>query len=240
MNNKMICSDEELRKARELVTLIEQGDEDGARRVVQDLAHIDESFLFHEVCRLTRGLHETLSRFVSDSSIANYAEKEIPDAKERLHYVIAMTQQAANRTLAAVEAALPICDDVASSAQRHGSLLAEALGGNSELKKIADRQIQFLDGIGGDVDRLKLHLQDVLLAQEFQDLTGQIIQRVICLVEDLQNNLVNLIRIAGHRSSEAPVSSPSALEGPRVPGLAGKDTVSGQDEVDDLLSSLGF
>jgi chemotaxis protein CheZ len=86
------------------------------------------------------------------------------------------------------------------------------------------------------------------MAQDFQDLTGQIIGRVINLVSDVEDSLVEIIKIGGNRLSK---SSPQkkeeekkeeavALDGPQVPGLESTTAVSGQDEVDDLLSSLGF
>jgi chemotaxis protein CheZ len=80
------------------------------------------------------------------------------------------------------------------------------------------------------------------MAQGFQDLTGQIIRRVIALVEELEGNLVELVRISGQNlltEQRAETKSHAEASGPPVPGLD-KGTVSGQDEVDDLLSSLGF
>jgi len=82
------------------------------------------------------------------------------------------------------------------------------------------------------------------MAQDFQDLTGQIITRVIELVEEVEGNLVELVRITGSRMStptkENNQEDKIKAEGPQVPGVRKSNVVSGQDEVDDLLSSLGF
>jgi chemotaxis protein CheZ len=89
---------------------------------------------------------------------------------------------------------------------------------------------------------MKNNLNDVLMAQDFQDLTGQIITRVITLVEEVEGNLVELIRLTGDRFAK-PVEDKEAdtvAEGPHVPGVGNKDVVANQDDVDDLLSSLGF
>lgn len=88
---------------------------------------------------------------------------------------------------------------------------------------------------------VKEHLTAVLLAQEYQDLTGQIIKKVINLVEDVENKLIGLIQLTGAPQLATDKNDDaSSLDGPPVPGIAHADTVSGQDEVDDLLSSLGF
>lgn len=80
------------------------------------------------------------------------------------------------------------------------------------------------------------------MAQDFQDLTGQIIRKVIDLVHDVEEKLVKLVRITGNKIEEETIvkEGREKLAGPAVPGLDQGDQVSGQDEVDDLLSSLGF
>jgi len=85
------------------------------------------------------------------------------------------------------------------------------------------------------------NLSSVLLAQDFQDLTGQIIRQVITLVTDIEDKLVQLVRISGTKMPDAGYKADvHKLEGPVVPGVDQGDVVDGQDDVDDLLSSLGF
>ncbi|HFA59759.1 MAG TPA: protein phosphatase CheZ, partial [Rhodospirillales bacterium] len=88
--------------------------------------------------------------------------------------------------------------------------------------------------------QVRAHLTDALMAQDFQDLTGQIIKRVITLVEEVEANLVNLIKVAGLPERKQDGPKEHELDGPVIPGKETASTVSGQDEVDDLLSSLGF
>ena len=93
--------------------------------------------------------------------------------------------------------------------------------------------------------RLRENLSEALIAQEFQDLTGQTVRRVITLVEEVEMGLVQIIKIAGKsmKSSDtnaAPGSNENELAGPQIPEHLDSDAVANQDEVDDLLSSLGF
>jgi chemotaxis protein CheZ len=103
----------------------------------------------------------------------------------------------------------------------------------------------FFSEVSGGARTLNGYLSEVLMAQDFQDLTGQIIRRVITLVQDLEVSLVDLIRLsgppaAGRREADYKTSKVVALSGPVVPGVDHGDSVQGQDEVDALLSSLGF
>ena len=99
-----------LEQAKELVVYLENGDSESANRIIQEASAPESSELFAEVGKLTRVLHDSLRNFQLDSRIANLAQDELPDAKERLNYVMNMTEQAANRTMDAVETSLPIAD----------------------------------------------------------------------------------------------------------------------------------
>ena len=108
-----------LDQARELVQLLEMGEHDSANELVQQLAVPGSSELFAEVGKLTRQLHDSLKNFQIDPSLNNLLEEDIPDAKKRLNHVIDMTEQAANRTMDAVESCLPIADQIS---QKLGSI----------------------------------------------------------------------------------------------------------------------
>ena len=101
-----------LEQARELVQLLEMGENESANELVQQLAVPGSSELFAEVGKLTRQLHDSLKNFQIDPSLNNLLEEDIPDAKKRLNHVIDMTEQAANRTMDAVESCLPIADQL--------------------------------------------------------------------------------------------------------------------------------
>lgn len=235
-------NNERLAKARELVALLEAGNEQEAKRISNELAEQKHGDLFQEVGRLTRELHEAINGFLLDARIAELAEVEIPDASERLNYVITMTERSANTTLGAVEGGLPIADQLG----------ARAVSLAQEWEKFRNRQLsvdefrilsndlgEFLTQASENSQELHAKLSEVLMAQDFQDLTGQIIRQVIALVHDVEDKLVQLVRISGSRSPEKEQDA-HKLEGPVVPGIDQGDVVSGQDDVDDLLSSLGF
>lgn len=231
-----------LDRARALVGHLEAGNQSEAERILDEWARVRESELFQELGRLTRDLHEALNAFRLDARLADIAAVDIPDAKDRLKYVITMTEQSASRTLGAIETCRPLCDELRERAGKLEGDWQRFLRRDMEAAEFRDltrRLAEFLPWVVAGAARMKSDLSDVLMAQGFQDLTGQIIKRVIALVEEVERNLVNLIRLTGPRQGEAP-AQPGALEGPQVPGRQSPDAVSGQDEVDTLLSSLGF
>ncbi len=243
----MVDSDskqELLEKAKQLVSSIEADDMEMADKTLEELSDFSDSTLFREVGRLTRELHEAINGFLLDAKIADIAQREIPDASERLSYVIEMTEKSANKTLNAVEESLPLANEL----EEKSAQLSD------EWEKFRDKQLSvddfrslssdlssFLEVVKNHSSNLHTNLSDVLLAQDFQDLTGQIIRKVITLVTDIEDKLVQLVKISGSRLPDSKYESPSdKLEGPVVPGVEQGDVVQGQDDVDDLLSSLGF
>ncbi|HHH43993.1 MAG TPA: protein phosphatase CheZ [Gammaproteobacteria bacterium] len=244
-----------LDQARELVQELESGNLPAAESLIDQLSQIREQSLFRELGKMTRQLHDSLSDFALDDRVQSLAESDIPDAKARLNHVIEMTETSANRTLGAVENTLPI----AAQLQQVADTLHEQWGRfrnqdmNVEEFRGMSREIdEFLGVTRDNAEQIHANLSEVMMAQEFQDLTGQILRRVITLVQEVEDNLVELIRLSGSRDAESRAGSAAATGpaveesasrgvGPRVPGV-GDDTgsVSGQDEVDDLLSSLGF
>ena len=249
---KKLDNQQRLEKARALVASLEAGNEGEADHLIDSLTlGSGKDELFIEVGRLTRELHEAINGFLLDARINDMTNVEIPDAKERLKYVITMTQQSADRTLTAVENSLPLVEVMekrsAELAEDWNKLRMRMLN-KEEFKGLSDALADFLNSAHEDAKSLHISLSEVLMAQDFQDLTGQIIKQVITLVEEVEGNLVELIRITGDRfvgeqkeeEKEAEKEKDIRAEGPQVPGVGSKDVVSGQDDVDDLLSSLGF
>ena len=103
-----MMSDDLLTLAKDLVAALEKGDQVVADGLLDELAGLRETQLFKEIGRLTRQLHDTMVSFSVDAKITEMTERDIPDAKERLHYVITMTEQAADQTLTVVENLLPV------------------------------------------------------------------------------------------------------------------------------------
>ena len=243
-----------LDQARELVQLLEMGQQDAANELVQQLAVPGSSELFAEVGKLTRQLHDSLKNFQIDPSLNNLLQEDIPDAKKRLNHVIDMTEQAANRTMDAVESCLPIADQLTQSlngiAPQWQKLMQRQLQ-LSDFKTLCHSLDSFLHQASSDTATLNSLLTDVLMAQDYQDLTGQILRRVIELVREVEESLIGLLTAFGQsnmalamdtKPAKPAKSKPKAheAEGPIIDAAERDDVVSGQDDVDDLLSSLGF
>jgi chemotaxis protein CheZ len=235
-----------LETARALVASLEAGNDAESDRLIGELSSgSGKDELFVEVGRLTRELHDAINGFLLDARISDMTNVEIPDAKERLNYVITMTQQSADRTLTAVEKSLPLVEEM----EKRSGLLAEDWGklrnrmlSKQEFKGLSDALAEFLQQTQEDACDLHASLSEVLMAQDFQDLTGQIIGKVINLVHDVEEKLVKLVRITSNKVDEGKPAKEvrDKLAGPAIPGIDQGDQVSSQDDVDDLLSSLGF
>ncbi len=246
MSEALVGSEQCLEFARSLVAHLEAGDEQGAQESLEALSAIRESQLFQELGKLTRELHNTLANFQIDTKITTLAETDIPDAKERLNYVITMTEQAADKTLGAVEELQPLSDELQTRmAKLHadwGRFRSRDMA-VEEFRELSRELDQFFDWMGETMPQFNSKLTDIMMAQDFQDLTGQIIRRVITLVQDVESGLVDLIRISGQKLKAQPEKkevNPIEATGPSIEGIDQGNIVKGQDEVDDLLSSLGF
>ena len=243
---KQVMHDERLTQARNYVEALENGNEQEAGQILVEIANTRETVLFQEIGKLTRQLHDSMADFALDAKLADFTEKEIPDAKERLNYVISMTQEAADTTLTAVEEIIPLTEDLGNMTQDLNEKWARFRRKEmqfSEFKEVSKDLPDYFSTSMNGLQTIQSRLNDVLLAQGFQDITGQIIKRVINLVHDVELSMVELIRITGGtsaRSDSRPQLEDSKLVGPAIPSLDTGDTVAGQDEVDDLLSSLGF
>jgi chemotaxis protein CheZ len=235
-----------LETAQALVKCLQAGNEAEADQLIESLSQgCQQDELFLEVGRLTRELHDAINGFLLDARISDMTNVEIPDAKERLNYVITMTQQSADRTLTQVEKCLPMVEAMEKQSmqlsEEWGKLRMRMLS-KDEFKGLSDALSSFLEQTQQDSSDLHASLSEVLMAQDFQDLTGQIISKVIVLVQDVEQKLVKLVRITGNKLDEGNSAKKQGeeLAGPAIPGLEQGDQVTSQDDVDDLLSSLGF
>ena len=251
MSENILCSGDSLELAKKLVESIEQGNGDVAEKTLEELSALRESSLFRELGKLTRDLHDAMVGFQVDSRIATLAENDIPDAKERLNHVITMTEQAADKTLSAVESSLSLADELkekSSKLQQNWTRFRSRDMDVTEFRAMSSELDEFFQWLDAKGPEFSSKLSDIMLAQDFQDLTGQIIRRVITLVQDVEEGLVGLIRMTGQKmhlqGAEEQDKSKKGPDieavGPAVPGVDKGDIVGSQDEVDDLLSSLGF
>jgi chemotaxis protein CheZ len=243
-------ADEHLDTARALVNAIEGGERAQTASLIDELTRLREAQLYQQLGKLTRELHTSIGDFVDETRIANLAEQEIPDARERLEYVITLTDESAHKTLNAVEESVPLAQEICSQAAELGGRWNKFVDRGlspKDFRYLSRDVVSFLVDVQSKAKSVDKNLSDVLMAQGFQDLTGQLIRRVITLVEDVQGKLVALVAIAGGkrdevvgRDTEAKLSEGIEASGPPLPSERTSEVVSGQDEVDDLLASLGF
>ncbi len=232
---------------------IDTADEDAFFAAVDHIVHMREPRMLSEIRKLTGGLQKALERFSIESRLADFAEHEIPNARARLTHVINMTDEAAHRTLDLVERSGPLADRVA----REANALLEALSAYREPPAPAGsegvaRSIEafaplmrtveaFLPAARCDCEQIRRNLADVLLAQGYQDLTGQIIRGVIKLVAELERTLGSLTQLSGDIVEHATLGeNASAGQGPVIPGVTRGEVASAQTDVDELLSGLGM
>ncbi|MBE0456822.1 protein phosphatase CheZ [Pseudoalteromonas prydzensis] len=244
-----------LEQARQLVVYLENGEQDKADQLIIDAASKEQSELFAEVGKLTRQLHDALKNFELDTRLADLTTEAIPDAKQRLNYVMEMTENAANKTMDAVEASLPIAQQLADEISHIKPTWDRLMNREIELgefKTLCHSLDKFMNNSQTKTDELQGLMTNVLMAQDFQDLTGQVIRRVIELVREVEDSLIHLLTAFGSQDdSETKTVAPAiekqpaenilaGPEGPIIDKESRDDVVSGQDDVDDLLSSLGF
>jgi len=236
-----------IEKAKQLVELLENDNQQEANELVAEMVEqVVTNPMLTEVGTLTRDLHESLKQFGDDTRMSEIAKDEIPDARDRLQYVIEKTEFAANKTMDAVDRCMPIADNLHEGLLEVRPKWNELMKGRIELaefKALCHQIDELLGEVEGDSSELRGQLTEILMAQDFQDLTGQIISRVITLVNEVEGRLVEILTVFGanqlEESAEKKASSIEA-EGPIMNPQERADAVSSQDEVDDLLSSLGF
>jgi chemotaxis protein CheZ len=189
-----------------------------------------ESKVLGDVARLSESLLDALTRFRSDSRIVALAARDIPDARLRLDHVLQMTEDAAHKTLDLIERATPLADATA----RDAKILADTLDDRSH------RDIRsFLGEVSSNAAQVRQNLTEVMLAQGFQDLTGQILNGVRTLIGEVETILDDLAGITGISRENVAQKDGLVLEGPAIPGVT-RDAVTGQSDVDDLIAGLGI
>lgn len=219
--------DQNLVKA--LLDALESQELSKATVLLDELTQIRESELYQRVSELTQNLHQTLDG-LNDNSLLLQTKHDIPDAAERLEYVINMTAEASNKTLESAENALT---------------LMNALQG-ADFMSIAGNDTEQLQNI---IHQINSELTEIMLAQSFQDLTGQVLNRVILIISSLEQSLIHLIDQSVHDyaaipdrdlSDDAKYSEEMKGVGPNVTAKSKSGSTQSQAEVDELLSDLGF
>ena len=237
-----------LEQAKSLVELLENGQQDKANELVAEIQNPTNSELFAEIGKLTRQLHDSMTNFQLDSRISDLATADIPDAKERLNYVITRTEEAANKTMDVVESIFPILDNLAEQVRGVNPSWTKLMNNEIDLNQFKELCVDIdtlLTTTGKETQHIHSLMTDVLMAQDFQDLTGQVIRKVIDLVHEVEESLIAMLTafdLSPEQAKEGvlPKVGDNLVEGPIVNKQNRNDVVEDQDDVDDLLSSLGF
>lgn len=197
------------------------------------------------VGHVTRMLLNDL-RELGYSTLLEKAASAIPDARERLSYVAAMTEKAAERSLNATEIARPIQDELAAQATALSRSWSALLDGKADreidpasLRSLIQDTRGYLESVPERTDATNAQLLEIMMAQDFQDLTGQVIKKLMATIHNVEQELVQLL--LDHLPAEKKEAAAEGLmSGPVIRVDGRSDVVTSQSQVDDLLASLGF
>lgn len=206
------------------------------------------SEIFQSLGSITRQLHDTLHELGYAAGLQG-AVTELPDARSRLEYIVRLTGEAADKVLNRVDAAKAEQEAV----RQHSQQLLQTIQTVPGLKWAMPELVEWSQKIAQSTEQTDAHLTEIMLAQDFHDLTGQVIKRVVALASTLENQLLQVLLQAApqavaagqpapaSQAATAPSSTTSTtLAGPVVNAQGRADVVSNQQDVDDLLASLGF
>lgn len=209
--------------------------------IAGDVSSVNTGRVFEQVGQMTRSLHNMLRELGYDKALAKVAQ-ELPDNRDRLNYIAAMTAQAAEKTLNAAETAQPIQAKLAVNAKdlagKWDKLFAKQLG-VTEFKDLVKDTQRYLNGVPEQTDATNTQLMEIIMAQDFQDLTGQVIRKILDAAQSLEKQLVSLLLETTPEDKRNAVR-PDLLDGPVVNTAGRSDVVTSQEQVDELLESLGF
>jgi len=190
--------------------------------------------VFQQLGSITRLLHDTMQQLGVMPKL-QVAADGLPDARSRLNYIANKTADAANKVLNSVDQAKAEHAHIAEATRA----VAQAIVADPVRAVASGAVFNFVRDVEQSTSRIDGHLTDIMMAQDFHDLTGQVVAKVVTLANDLEDSLVQLlVQVVPPEQREK--VDPSVLHGPVVNPEGRTDVVSDQGEVDDLLASLGF
>jgi len=189
---------------------------------------------------MTRALHENLRGLGLDKLIEK-AASDIPDARDRLDYVARLSEQAAKKVLDATDAAGPLQDAIETRSSELSSgwqALLDKGATEAEWREMAQRTISSMNESAAGAVATRSELMNIMMAQDFQDLTGQVIGRITGIAQNLEKQLVQVLIDFAPSEIKRELDN-GLLNGPQIKPT-GTEVVANQGQVDDLLDSLGF
>ena len=190
--------------------------------------------VFHQLGLITRQLHDTLTQLGVMPKLQQAADG-LPDARSRLSYIAQKTGDAANKVLNLVDQAKSEHQGISRETRR----IAEAIVADPVKAVASVAVMNFVGDVESSTSRIDQHLTEIMMAQDFHDLTGQVVAKVVALASELEDSLVKLLVQAAPPEAATKVEA-AVLQGPVVSYEGRTDVVKNQGEVDDLLASLGF
>lgn len=209
-------------------------------------AHADdghEGGMFERLGGIVRLLHDSLRELGYDKALTE-ASSQIVDAQDRLEYVATLTEQAANKVLNTLDEGMPAQDLLQKQAKDMEARWADLFEGKlslDEFKALAGDSRQFAALVNEATEAERARLLEIMMAQDFQDITGQLIKKVVKITQTVEHELAQLLRdhapadLKEKLAKKEPAVPAPLMQGPSVP-----DTALNQDNVDDLLADLGF
>jgi len=207
----------------------------------------EEKGMYERLGGIVRLLHDSLRELGYDKALTE-ASSQIMDAQDRLEYVASLTEQAANKVLNTLDEGMPAQDLLSKQAKDMETRWAELFAGKlsiDQFKALAGDSRQFAQLVSEATEAEKARLLEIMMAQDFQDITGQLIKKVVMITKTVENELAQLLRdsappdvkekLAQKQAAQEQEQPAQLMSGPSVPTVA-----LDQDSVDDLLADLGF
>jgi chemotaxis protein CheZ len=206
----------------------------------------DKGGMFERLGGIVRLLHDSLRELGYDKALTE-ASSQIIDAQDRLEYVASLTEQAANKVLNTLDEGMPAQDALSKQSKDMETRWADLFAGKlsiEQFKALAGDSRQFAQAVSVATEAEKARLLEIMMAQDFQDITGQLIKKVVAITKRVENELAQVLRdnappeirekLALKQTPQEQQPAP-LMQGPSVPSAA-----LDQDSVDDLLADLGF
>ncbi len=201
----------------------------------------EQNGIHSQIGHLTRALHDTMRELGYDKTLERAVGK-IPDTRDRLNYISQLTEQAAVKTLNAVEDAKPLQQKLEAGATELSTqwqALFERQLDTEQFKTLVHQTRNYLGDVPLNTKATNAKLMDIVVAQDYQDLTGQVLKKLADTVQQLEDQLVSLL-IASMPNEKKKEMDNSLLNGPVIKSDGRSDVVTSQAQVDELLESLGF
>lgn len=207
-----------------------------------DFAFPAQENIFKRLGKMARQLHTTLHELGYDKLLKETVES-LPDARDRLAYIANLTEQAACRVLNATDVAQPAMTGLEDAAKALGARWDKVFSNQittDEFKQLSEDTRTYLNsGLPAKTEIVNAQLMEIMMAQDFQDLTGQVIKKIVAVSQELENDLMAALLevIPQNKRSE---ELDNLMNGPVINAEGRTDVVANQQQVDDLLDSLGF